>query len=227
LRIYLRLRHYDHHPVNVKHFGYSTNDLEDGQNENPRDTARQRTVSAESVPSYNGPYLQRLSYSSQPPFEVDFGPSLGERQLSYDHRRDTQFEDYVVAKRASLGLKENVDHAIGTEFGWGRQRPSIADAATQRPGSVIGSGIIAVAKAPRREDAKRVKSWTADRVLGSLQEGVDEDSGNVHDFRHSSVEPLRMAKTRASKVGEYQHAVRSHARSWSDDQSRPPFRSLA
>lgn len=40
-----------------------------------------------------------------------------ERKVSYDHKRDTQFDEYV-AKRASTELKRGVDRALGAESGW-------------------------------------------------------------------------------------------------------------
>jgi hypothetical protein len=218
MRTYLKLRHYDHYPINVKQYGYSSRDLEASDDTNPQSNPRQRSLSAESDNNYN--FLRQLSYPSHVPFEVDFTPVMGERRLSYDHRRDTQFEDYVVAQRASLGLKENIDHAIGTEFGWGNERPSIAGPSVRRPGSVIGNGTAAVAKAPRREDAKRVKSWTADRVLGSLQEGANEDADDAHGLRRDSlpVQPLRVAKTRRVVSSDSGRALLGHGRQLSDNE---------
>lgn len=41
------------------------------------------------------------------------------RRASYDHKRDTQFDEYRVRRTSGGGFsREEVDHALSREFGW-------------------------------------------------------------------------------------------------------------
>ncbi|KAI0517036.1 hypothetical protein F5B22DRAFT_144554 [Xylaria bambusicola] len=74
-------------------------------------------------------------HPSPPPSDA----SPMERRTSYDHRRDTQFEDYV-ARRASQrlsghSLQDDVNRALGDEFGF-TEHPSESKGETVTSGAV-------------------------------------------------------------------------------------------
>lgn len=141
--VYRRLAAYDdyHLPHNVKPYGYdiSTEDTSypsmmeptepyDPTNPKQSFTARPRSLSALSALSASS---LRLSYASrresgshvpqQQQQPQPSPPAVLERKSSYDHRRSTQFDEYV-ARRLSGGdanLRRSIEHALGAEFGGG------------------------------------------------------------------------------------------------------------
>ncbi|KAL7619903.1 hypothetical protein AAE478_010450 [Parahypoxylon ruwenzoriense] len=164
--IYRRLLSYDdyHIPGNIKPYGYATPD-------EPEDTAY-RSSFLEPPAAYDptnpsatpsGGRARSLSGTSrhislnfsrsgspQPPSppqpQPQPQPSPGlERRASYDHRRDTQFDDYVK-RRSSPYSKDDVERALGVEFGWRD------DERAQRE-SVVSAGVVSVAQARPRGDS--------------------------------------------------------------------------
>ncbi|KAK7757492.1 hypothetical protein SLS62_000507 [Diatrype stigma] len=134
--VYRRLAAYDdyHLPHNVKPYGYdmSTEDTSypsmmepaepyDPTNPKQSFTARPRSLSALSAFSASS---LRLSYASrresgshapQQQQQQQPSPPPMERKSSYDHRRSTQFDEYV-ARRLSGGdanLRRSIEHALG------------------------------------------------------------------------------------------------------------------
>lgn len=160
--VYRRMLMYDeyhtpHH--NVKHFGFAKPEetaydpqrgslnvgpeaMYDASAERP---ARSRGASFTSI-------RRSLSLNPTPP-EPASPPARPElsRPASYDHKRDTQFEDYVKRK-SSATLHEDVERALSTEF-WGREN--------QSDSGVLASGSVPTAQARLRADSRsRASSWT-------------------------------------------------------------------
>ncbi|OTA96573.1 hypothetical protein M434DRAFT_392752 [Hypoxylon sp. CO27-5] len=155
--IYRRLLSYDdyHIPGNVKPYGYSGAEESDESAyrsswldqpvpydpTNPSATAtRPRSLSAASRLSLS--FSSRVISPQHSPPIVE--PPPVERPISYDHKRDTRFDDYM-RRRSSSYSKVEVDRALGVEFGW-------EDSREQRD-SVISSGSIPVLQARARGDS--------------------------------------------------------------------------
>ncbi|KAI0377240.1 hypothetical protein F5Y04DRAFT_264942 [Hypomontagnella monticulosa] len=157
--IYRRLLNYDdyHIPGNVKPYGYASAEdpeetayrsswLEAPAPYDPTDPSavatRPRSLSAASrrISLSLGGRSRGTSPQPSPP-AVD--PVL-ERRASYDHKRDTQFDEYV-RRRSSVYTKDDVDRALGIEFGW-------EDGRDQRD-SVVSAGSVPVAQARPRGDS--------------------------------------------------------------------------
>ena len=192
-----RLLKYDdyHHPANVKHFGFSNNELEMGhgasQNqragdlgggalrpglaptEYPSQTSRSRPHSVASTATSLDSSLPTL-YTPGSDYHGGGADPLGTPgdRSSYNHERDTKFEAYV-SRRASVGLKEEIDRAMRAEFGWGSGGRTTVD----RSDSVVGSGTVASARArpTGASDVSRKKSWGSEHGLVSVpEEGLEE-----------------------------------------------------
>ena len=70
--------------------------------------------------------------------------NLSRSHSVYNHERDTQFDDYVNAKRNSqLSFRDHIDHAFGADMGWnvGASPSTLADQ-LNRKGSVVNSGTL-------------------------------------------------------------------------------------
>ncbi|KAI1763514.1 hypothetical protein GGR53DRAFT_520952 [Hypoxylon sp. FL1150] len=167
--IYRRLLSYDdyHIPGNVKPYGYASA-------EEPEDTAYRRTSWLEpptpydpTNPSATATRPRSLSLASRrlsltfnritspqpspvptPPAEVP-RPAMA-RPLSYDHKRDTQFDDYMRQRGSSVGnySRDDVERALGAEFGWGEESNN-----GQQRDSVVSTGSVPVAQARPRGDS--------------------------------------------------------------------------
>ncbi|PKS07131.1 hypothetical protein jhhlp_005731 [Lomentospora prolificans] len=91
-----------------------------------------RTVSVTSVP---------IGASRPDPVPLQ---NLSRSHSVYNHERDTQFDDYVNAKRNSqLSFRDHIDHAFGADMGWnvGASPSTLADQ-LNRKGSVVNSGTL-------------------------------------------------------------------------------------
>lgn len=190
--VYRRLVQYDdyHHPANVKHFGFK-DDRSDFELGNSTEisaqpptkrtsfmsvrSSRSRSHSAASLASLHN---ADTSYQSQTQAQGGRPLSLAEagRRESYNHLRDTTFDAYI-AERQSQSFKDDVDRAIGAEFGWGSPsgdgsglRPN---SIIERSDSVVGSGIVPGARA--RDSMGRTVSWGSERALVAVQEEEDPD----------------------------------------------------
>jgi hypothetical protein len=155
--VYRRLSAYDdyHHPHNVKHFGFA--EVQD-TSYNPsrmslnvdRETAYNPAGLPDTRPRRPSFTFQRTSSAGSSNNSVSPHPRpSGERRPSYDHKRDTQFDEYL-AQRSSVNLKDGVEHALGAEFGWDDDRRS----------SIVNSGLVPASQArPRVNSLTRAASW--------------------------------------------------------------------
>ncbi|KAH8673312.1 hypothetical protein BX600DRAFT_203624 [Xylariales sp. PMI_506] len=132
--VYRRIMSYDdyhhpHHNLNVKHYGFSeANDFSYDPrrmslNIDPTTTVYEPTTPPEA-------HQSRLSFKmgrstsergsrTSLVLEEAQTPML-ERRQSYDHKRDTQFDEYV-ARRSSVSLQQGVEQALSKEFGRGQE----------------------------------------------------------------------------------------------------------
>ncbi|KAI0121917.1 hypothetical protein F4814DRAFT_194170 [Daldinia grandis] len=159
--IYRRLLSYDdyHIPGNIKPYGYASA-------EEPEDTAYRSswleapvpydptnpsvTVSRPRSLSAASRHIS-LALSSHPPSPQPTPPAvepMTERRASYDHKRDTKFEEYV-RRRSSSYTKADVERALGVEFGW-------EDTRDQRD-NVISSGEVSVLQSRPRGDSLSIR----------------------------------------------------------------------
>ncbi|KAI1476404.1 hypothetical protein F4774DRAFT_392868 [Daldinia eschscholtzii] len=173
--IYRRLLSYDdyHLPGNVKPYGYASA-------EEPEETAyrsswldapvpydptnpsttvtRPRSLSAAS----RHISLALSSHPTSPPASPPAVQPMMERRKSYDHKRDTAFDEYV-RRRSSSYTKADVERALGVEFGWEESR-------NQRD-SVISSGEVAVLQPRARGDSLSTRQ-------GSLQASLSRNGSS-------------------------------------------------
>jgi len=209
----------------VKHFGFSNNELELGNggggsnsSSEPRATAFQQNLAPTEYPSQTARSRSHsaASATATPDSSLPTPSTLGGHILpstdslgtagdraSYNHERDTQFEEYV-SRRASVGLKEEIDRAMRAEFGWGSGGRTTVD----RSDSVVGSGTVASARArpTGTPDVARKKSWGSERGLVSVpEEGLEE-----YDEYDSQASGAGTPKARPSQGG-------GHRRMASDD----------
>ncbi|RYP48274.1 hypothetical protein DL768_005827 [Monosporascus sp. mg162] len=172
---YRRVLAYDlyHLPGNVKPFGYDAS-AEDtiypsmvGATEpydptNPKQnfSTRQRSLSALSANTIRLSFSSKRDSGSHTPQqqqeqEQASRPEM-ERRPSYDHKRSTQFDEYVARRLSESGisLKSSVDRALGGEFGW-------EDDPNRRPrDSIVGTGTVASLQArPRGNSLGRQSSF--------------------------------------------------------------------
>ncbi|KAI0165275.1 hypothetical protein GGR52DRAFT_585317 [Hypoxylon sp. FL1284] len=153
--VYRRLLTYDdyHIPGNVKPYGYaSTEEPEEnayrrslswnsswreqptsydptGTTSNGTESLTPRPLSLTSVAGrrISFPLSRGTSPQPSPPLPADpqQPPAMAERRASYDHRRSTQFDEYVEQerrRRSGSGARfsrDDVERALGAEFGWG------------------------------------------------------------------------------------------------------------
>ncbi|RYP76968.1 hypothetical protein DL770_007142 [Monosporascus sp. CRB-9-2] len=243
---YRRVLAYDlyHLPGNVKPFGYDASAEDtiypsmveatepyDPTNPKQNFSTRQRSLSALPANTI------RLSFSSkrdsgshipqqqQQEQEQPDRPEM-ERRPSYDHKRSTQFDEYV-ARRLSEGgmsLKSSVERALGGEFGW-------EDDPNRRPrDSILGTGTVASLQArPRGNSLGRQSSFevsissvtTPTREL-SVNSGatVPHSLVSVPEAHEEEEIDAHAAQGRSAAVGEAHKALlgsgpvsRSHSRS--------------
>ncbi|KAI1421481.1 hypothetical protein F5Y12DRAFT_787479 [Xylaria sp. FL1777] len=196
--IYRRLLNYDdyHLPGNHKAFGFTA--VEEGVVEErystqlnpptPYDPTNMplgitTTVTA-SEPKTRGRSVSTgsrrrisLSFSRNPSVSPHPSPppeaAMQERRTSYDHRRDTQFEDYVARRTsqhsrsgsgasASLLFQDDVRRALGEEFGFFGELPS-EQPTTNARGETVSSGAVHAAHVsrPRMSSIGRQPSYEA------------------------------------------------------------------
>ncbi|XXH01307.1 hypothetical protein Hte_007664 [Hypoxylon texense] len=207
--IYRRLLTYDdyHIPGNVKPYGYASAEepeetayrsswLEPPTPYDPTNPnaapARPRALSAAS---------RRISLtlsrgtSPQPQLSPPSPPTpaaAAERRGSYDHRRDTQFDDYV-RRRSSAGRysREDVRRALGAEFGWGEESNTSNHPSNNARDSVVSTGSVAVAQARQRGDSLSTRQV-------SLEASVISRGGSTS----STVNTTSSASTSASTIVE-------------------------
>ncbi|KAI5863613.1 hypothetical protein GGS23DRAFT_506793 [Durotheca rogersii] len=166
--IYRRLLSYDdyHIPGNIKPYGFASGDEPEDTTyrsstfeppvpydpTNPSTTAAATTTTDNTRPRSLSAASRRLSLNlnrngvPQPSPSPQLRPQLSsERRASYNHERDTQFDEYV-RRRSSLYTREDVEHAMGVEFGWQDEERAQRD-------SVVSAGMVPVAQARPRGDS--------------------------------------------------------------------------
>ncbi|KAI1333452.1 hypothetical protein F5Y15DRAFT_410357 [Xylariaceae sp. FL0016] len=157
--VYRRLLAYDdyHLPGNHRPYGYggneevaedlafdSTYDSAYLQPTTPYDPTNPSTAAATRPRSLSGPRRISLTFSrGTSPSPIPSPPAQPRsRPGSYDHRRDTSFDDYVSRRRSSSTvLHDDVKRALGAEFGWG-------DVDRDKRESGISARTVAVAHCP-------------------------------------------------------------------------------
>ncbi|KAI1371297.1 hypothetical protein F4677DRAFT_450562 [Hypoxylon crocopeplum] len=190
--IYRRLLSYDdyHIPGNIKPYGWASSEEPEEtayrsswleppvpyDPTNPSATAtRPRSLSAASR-------RISLTLSSRGPSPLPSPPAdpAIDRRASYDHKRDTQFDDYV-RRRSSAGAgaysREDVQRALGIEFGWeDSQNPNARD-------SVVSAGSVPVAQARARGDSLSTRQV-------SLEAGISRSSTTTTNATSASTVTL-------------------------------------
>ena len=190
--IYRRLLNYDdyHLPYNHKAFGFAA--IEEGPDDHrfstnlgppspydPTNPGMGNTTTVTGGEAQNrgrsvsiGSRRISLSFSGRnvsisphpsPPLPSEVPPAF-ERRASYDHKRDTQFEDYV-ARRTSQRLSGNsstfqddVKRALGDEFGFGE---SPSGSILSSKGEMLGTVPAGHASRPRVASIGRQTSFEA------------------------------------------------------------------
>ncbi|KAI0814059.1 hypothetical protein GGR55DRAFT_494559 [Xylaria sp. FL0064] len=243
--IYRRLLSYDdyHLPGNHKAFGFTG--IEEGVEDrftthlspptpyDPTDAplGNTTTVTSGSEPQTRGRSVSigsrriSLSFSRNNSVSPHPSPPLEtERRASYDHRRDTQYEDYL-ARRASQGstfrnssgispslLQDDVKRALGDEFGFTDEgvnkgavsaaqhvsRPRISSIGRQTSFEALvgGSGISVTVTTPPEEAVQRGHS------LNSVPEAHEEE-----DHAHTRIRSNGNGGGGGKKQGTRKRAV--------------------
>ncbi|RYP08690.1 hypothetical protein DL765_008713 [Monosporascus sp. GIB2] len=241
---YRRVLTYDLYylPGNVKPFGYDAaaedtaypsmiEAAEPYDPTNPKQniSTRQRSLSALSANTI------RLSFSSkrdsgshspqQPQQEQPVRSEIG-RRPSYDHRRSTQFDEYVARRLSESGmsLKSSVERALGGEFGWEDGRSS-----GPRDSIVITGAVASLQARPRGNSLGRQPSFevsisnvsTPTREL-SVNSGatVPHSLVSVPEAHEEEETPVQAAQRRLAGAGETHEPLlgsgpvsRNHSRS--------------
>ncbi|KAJ9148498.1 hypothetical protein NKR23_g4793 [Pleurostoma richardsiae] len=111
------------------------------------------------------------------PPDIELGHSV-DISAQYGRQGNTPFTDVDTsyAQQGGLSFKDEVDRAIGAEFGWGGTN---AASAVERSGSVVASGVVPDAKGkPEMNGRPRMVSWGSERGLIGVPEGeLDEHDG--------------------------------------------------
>ncbi|KAK8003518.1 hypothetical protein PG989_003237 [Apiospora arundinis] len=157
--VYRRMLIYDdyHIPHNAKPFGFAAPEdttydpHRSSLNVSPEATGEVRKVS-ESRSRGTSFISARRSISGEVP-QICVSPEPRpdyERRTSFDHKRDTQYEEYV-RKRSGSFRKEDIERALGSNIDWNERRPS----------DIVSTGLVPSALArPRANSGGRVSSWT-------------------------------------------------------------------
>ncbi|KAI1359065.1 hypothetical protein F5Y08DRAFT_91973 [Xylaria arbuscula] len=140
----------------------------------PQSTTRGRSVSIGSRRisiSFSGRNVS-VSPHPSPPLPLETAPPPSERRASYDHKRDTQFEDYVASRRASqqrlrgnsnssMTFQEDVKRALGDEFGFGESPSESILSGKSGKGEILGTVPAGHASRPRVASIGRQTSFEA------------------------------------------------------------------
>ncbi|KAI1757613.1 hypothetical protein F4782DRAFT_135860 [Xylaria castorea] len=182
---YRRLLNYDdyHLPGNHKAFGFAS--LEEGIEDRssihfnpptPYDPTNQplgtTTMITGGEPQTRGRSVslgsRRISLSlsrnaSVSPHPSPLSDAAPEPRTSYDHRRDTQFEDYLARRVSQKSLQNDVKRALGDEFGFGDLPSPAEPTKTNARGEVVSSGAVPAGHVsrPRMSSIGRQVSYEA------------------------------------------------------------------
>ncbi|KAI0487056.1 hypothetical protein F4859DRAFT_510838 [Xylaria cf. heliscus] len=214
--IYRRLLNYDdyHLPGNHKAFGFSSPEegIEDRSSlylnpptpydpTNPPPLGVTTTITSTEPQTRGrsvsiGSHRISLSFSRNASVSPHPSPPLDvaqERRTSYDHKRDTQFEDYL-ARRASQNslhqrrdsyyeggssFQSDVKRALGDEFGFGfGDLPAPADPGkTNARGDVISAGAVAAGHAARPRVSSIGRQVSYEAIVGGGGLGTNGGGG--------------------------------------------------
>jgi hypothetical protein len=211
--VYRRIAAFDeyHHPHNAKHFGFGQ------EYDTSYEPSRMSlNVDPESLydptnPSESRPRRPSLTFKRTASGGSSNGQSVSphprpdfERRPSYDHKRDTQFDEYI-ARRASSSSKDGVELALAAESG-GRSRGNsltqpaswelnLGDSPDTPAGSVQrGHSLVSVPESLEEEDIAMAKA--RHRPLGKEKHGllgerkVTSRSFESYATRDSKTEPV-------------------------------------
>jgi hypothetical protein len=110
----------------------------------PQTESRSRRASWRMSGGAAGSSSQRNSLSPNPEARLEM-----ERRPSYNHKRDTQFEEYIARRSRGNSLQEGVDNALKREFGWASD-----------PRDSVNFGTVSSSQIQQpRESATRIASW--------------------------------------------------------------------
>lgn len=155
--IFRRLSEFDQyaHPQNVKHYGFLEKEMK--QQDTSYEPYRM-SMNIDPEAAYDpAPQPSRRSswrLSAQGASSSQSSPKLesrpdAERRPSYDHKRDTQFDEYVARRSRSNSLQEGAEKAMKQEFGF-----------TPDPRDSLNIGMVPAALTPARaEPSARAASW--------------------------------------------------------------------
>ncbi|KAK6078593.1 hypothetical protein SCUP234_06216 [Seiridium cupressi] len=209
--VYRRLAAFDeyHHPHNVKHYGLNQ------EHDTSYDPSRMSlNVDPQSLydptnPSDTRPRRPSFTFKRTASGTSSNGNSVsphpqpdGERRASYDHKRDTQFDDYV-ARRASVNPKEGLEGMTLQVRSRGNSltRPAsweinLGDSTDITAGGVQrGHSLVSVPEAHEEEDVGFSKSKT--RPLSEDRQGllgdrrISAQSVASYASRDSRIEPVQ------------------------------------
>ncbi|KAK8111909.1 uncharacterized protein PG998_008366 [Apiospora kogelbergensis] len=155
--VYRRMLIYDdyHIPHNAKPFGFAAPEetAYDPQRGSLNASPEPVGKISESRSRGNSFISVRRSVSGEVP-QISLSPQPrpdNERRTSFDHKRDTQYEDYVRKLSGSF-QKEDIERALGSNIDWNERRPS---------DTIVNTGLVPSALArPRANSGGRVSSWT-------------------------------------------------------------------
>ncbi len=113
-----------------------------------------------------------VSPHPEPPSDV----TTHERRASYDHRRDTQFEDYVArrASQRSSGvslLQDDVKRALGEEFGFGELPTTTTTTINAKGERVISAGAVPAAHPSRPRVSSIGRQTSYEALVGGVGGG--------------------------------------------------------
>ncbi|KAI0905972.1 hypothetical protein F4823DRAFT_109871 [Ustulina deusta] len=118
-------------------------------------------------------FSRNASVSPHPP--EPSSDATRERRASYDHRRDTQFEDYVArrASQRSSGvslLQDDVKRALGDEFGFG-ELPTTTTTTNAKGERVISAGAVPAAHPSRPRVSSIGRQTSYEALVGGVGGG--------------------------------------------------------
>ncbi|KAK8035419.1 hypothetical protein PG993_010414 [Apiospora rasikravindrae] len=177
--VYRRMLIYDdyHIPHNVKPFGFAAPEdttydpQRSSTNVSPEPTTEAGNVSGSRSRGASFISVSRSISGEIPQISVTPQPTRpdNERRTSFDHKRNTQYEEYV-RKRSGSFQKEDIERALGSSIDWNERRPSE---------TIVSTGLVPSALArPRANSGGRVSSWT----LNLGDETLDPEQQRGHSL---------------------------------------------
>lgn len=205
-----------------------TNDVDGANSNRNRSRSNSAAVLMNVDTSYDPASNQEsadIAVPKRPASYISITGTGSGRQASYNHTRDTAFDEYVAHKkenrtsqasnsnstssrhsvgsvnpyRVSLGLslKNDLDDALGAEFGWGgRSRSSSQDsemASGQPPAIAVAGGSVQSAKNIRDSLGRAPSDGSERAAIGTVAEEEEEDEGSDEHRRQKNVDEASRA----------------------------------